>query len=397
MRKIIVCLIFASLALLISGCLSPQVVTAQDTTPLELYLFHGEGCPHCAKEKIFLGNIKSEYGEKIKIIEYEIYNNKKNAEIFKQTTEKMNIDVRGVPFLIVGDRYFIGYGSDADTGVEIKEAIDKCLSQTCVEIIKEAPKEEIPTEDDDPVYIDTYLWGKFNIKSVSIPIATVIIAFIDGFNPCAMWILIFLITMLVNMEDKKKLLTLGSIFIVTSGVVYFLFLSAWFNLFKFIGYIYWIKVIIGITALATGIVHIRTAIFTKEECHLTNPKQRASIIERIKKILSQKSYLLAIIGIITLAASVNLIEVLCSAGLPAIYTNLLSSVNLTQTQYYAYLLMYVVIFMLDDLLIFVIAVKTFEVAGITKKYSKYSNLIGGIALIIIGLILIFKPELLMFG
>jgi len=397
MKKFTLYIFFVALSILIYGWLIPRGVHAQESKAINLYLFYGEGCPHCAKEKVFLDELKSEYQEKIDITEYEIYYNKKNADIFEQTIEEMNVDVGGVPFLIVGDEYFIGYGSDADTGSGIKKAIDKCLTETCTDIFNSTLNEKRNSDNKDPLYIDTYFWGKFDIKSVSIPLATVIIAFIDGFNPCAMWILIFLTTMLVNMKDKKKLFTLGSIFILTSGVVYFLFLSAWFNIFKFIGYVYWIKVVIGITAVITGIIHVRTAIFSKEECHLTNPKQRASIIERIKKTLNQKSYLLAILGIITLAASVNLIEVVCSAGLPAIYTNLLSSVELSTTQYYLYLLMYVFIFMLDDLLIFVIAIKTFEVAGITKKYSKYSNLIGGGVLFIIGLILIFKPELLMFG
>jgi hypothetical protein len=102
-------------------------------------------------------------------------------------------------------------------------------------------------------------------------------------------------------------------------------------------------------------------------------------------------------GIISLAISVNLIELVCSAGLPAIYTNLLSSIELPGWQYYLYLFFYILIFMLDDLIIFFVAVKTFQVTGITNKYTKYSSLIGGIIILIIGVLLIFKPEVLMFG
>jgi len=232
---------------------------------------------------------------------------------------------------------------------------------------------------------------------LSLPVITIIIAFMDGFNPCAMWILIFLITMLINMKDKKKLYILGTVFIVTSALVYFVFLSAWFNFFQFVGYVYWIKIAIGLVALATGSVHVKNALTSKGECHVTNSQQRASIMERIKKITKENNIWVAVIGMVILAISVNFIEVVCSAGLPAVYTNLLASANLSTVNYYLYLILYTVIFMFDDLFIFFVAVKTFHATGITSKYSKYSGIVGGVLMIIIGLILILKPELLMFG
>jgi hypothetical protein len=261
----------------------------------------------------------------------------------------------------------------------------------------ETENKSTPNSDNSTTQINTYIFGNIDLKSVSLPLATILIAVVDGFNPCAMWILIFLITMLINMKDKKKLYILGSVFIITSGAVYFLFLSAWFNFFSLIGYVYWIKIIIGIVAIISGILHIKGALFSKGGCKATNEGQRESIMERIKKSLGQKSFLLSIIGIISLAISVNLIEVVCSAGLPAIYTNLLSSIKLSTYEYYLYLLLYIFFFMLDDLIIFFIAIKTFEVTGIAKKYTKWSNLIGGVIILIIGIILIIKPELLMFG
>ena len=317
-------------------------------------------------------------------------------------------------FLVIGEKYFVGYESNETTGTEISNEIERCIEHGCIDNLSElllgekklnttsTPKGVIissgtNSENNSPLYLETYIFGKINIKDISLPLATILIALVDGFNPCAMWILIFLITMLINMKDKRKLYILGSTFIFTSGIVYFFFLSAWFNFFKLVGYVYWIKVIIGIIAIVSGILHIKSALFSKGGCHATNEKQRESIIERIKKVLGEKSFVLAIFGIVTLAISVNLIEVVCSAGLPAVYTNLLSSIKLSPFEYYFYLFLYVIIFMLDDLIIFFIAVKTFEVTGITKKYTKWSSLIGGIIILIIGIILIIKPELLMFG
>lgn len=394
------------------------LVKAEEITPVNLYLFYGEGCPHCSKERAFLEKAKERYGDKIVINEYEIYYNYKNASIFMNTVKRLNINNGGVPLLVFSDDKFIsGYGIDATTGVQITSMIEGCLKDGCdFDIEKVFHPEEITKDssdilikdsitepisetniNDNPIMINTYLFGNIDLKKLSLPVATAVIALVDGFNPCAMWILIFLITMLINMKDRKKLYILGSVFIIASGLVYLVFLAAWFNFFKFIGYVYWIKVIIGVVAIVSGIMHIKSALFSKGGCKATNETQRETIMMKIKRTLDEKNFLLSIIGIITLAISVNLIEVVCSAGLPAVYTSLLSTINLSTFEYYSYLLFYVFIFMIDDLLIFFIAIKTFEVTGIAKKYTTWSSLVGGIIILIIGIILISKPELLMFG
>jgi len=359
-------------------------IKAKDES-IQLDLFYGNGCPHCALEREFLKEIKQKYQEKIVINEYEIYYNKENAGIFNQEINKFKIETAGVPILIIKDDYVLGYRNNETTGVEIERKIVNYLNE-----------ENIPENEESPTYLNIFS-KKIDLKTVSLPIATILIAFVDGFNPCAMWILIFLITMLINMKDKKKLYILGSTFVFVSGFMYFIFLSAWFNFFKFIGYVYWIKVIIGIVAIISGILHIKNGLFSKGECKATNENQREKIIEKIKKTLNKKNLFLSLLGIVGLAVSVNLVEIVCSAGLPAVYTNLLSTTKLSIFEYYFYLLLYVLIFMLDDLLIFIIAIKTFEITGISKKYTKFSGIVGGVIIFIIGIILIIKPELLMFG
>lgn len=386
-------------------------VKAQDSKePVVMHLFYGEGCPHCAKEIDFLESKLAEWGDIVELNKYESYYNSENAQYFNEALEIFQIEQGGVPFLIVGDQYLLGYGSDATTGAEIEALVNYCFENSCDDVVTKyilndaevVPSVKIEEEKEvespkDEVLIDIPLLGSVNLRDFSLPIATILIAFVDGFNPCAMWILIFLITMLVNMKDRKKLYILGSTFIITSGFVYFLFLSAWFNLFKFIGYVYWIKVIIGIIAIISGIIHLRNGLITKGECHSVDKDKRTSLMDKIKKTISEKNYVLAMLGMITLAISVNLVEVVCSAGLPAVYTNLLSSIELPAVKHYSYILLYVIIFMIDDLAVFFIAIKSLEVVGITRKYSRISGIIGGILILIIGILLIFKPEVLMFG
>lgn len=357
-----------------------------ENNKVEIKLFYGEGCPHCALEREFIDKLVTKYQNKVFVQEYEIYYNQENAQIFTNLVKDLKIETAGVPLLLIDNDYVLGYGKDDTTGIEIENKIKKILGN----------EEKVEESKTNPVYLNIFS-KKIDLKSVSLPIATILIAFVDGFNPCAMWILVFLITMLINMKDKKKLYILGATFIFVSGLMYLVFLSAWFNFFKFVGYVYWIKVIIGIVAIISGIMHIKSGLFSKGECKATNQNQRQKIIQKVKNILNQKKIFLSLIGIISLAISVNLVEIVCSAGLPAVYTNLLSTINLSTFEYYFYLLLYVLIFMLDDLLIFFLAIKTFEVSGISKKYTKMSGIVGGIIILIIGIILIIKPELLMFG
>ena len=129
-------------------------------------------------------------------------------------------------------------------------------------------------------------------------------------------------------------------------------------------------------------------------------KERLSAIWLGKKIYQtedEKSFVIAILGVMFLAISVNLIELACSAGLPVIFTQVLAMNDLSTLEYWIYIFIYIFFFMIDDLIVFAIAVKTMELTGITTKYTKYSHLIGGLLMFIIGILLIVKPEWLMFN
>jgi glutaredoxin len=401
------------------------------------YLFYGEGCPHCAQEGEFLESLKIEYPE-LEIKRFEIYYNQDNAKLMQTIGETLNISISGVPFLFIGDQYFIGY-SEGVTSIEIENKINNCLEKKCpdvVEIILDFQKteEEIKNSGDNIIGstlteeiinfpeenkenfseidseinnvketkikdINIPLLGKINISDFSLPVLSIFLGFLDGFNPCAMWTLLFLISLLLGMKDRKKMWILGSAFIVSSAAVYFVFMSAWLNLILFLGFIIWLRIIIGMVALGGGVYSLKEFFFNKNVavCKVVNNDKKQKVFEKLKKIINQKSFLLSLGGIIILAFLVNLVELVCSAGLPAIYTQILALNNLPLWQYYLYILLYILFFMLDDLFVFFIAMITLQMTGITTKYAKYSRLIGGLAMLIIGLLLILKPEWLMFG
>ena len=175
---------------------------------------------------------------------------------------------------------------------------------------------------------------------------------------------------------------------------------AWLNFTNFVMTIPWIKLLIALIALTGGFINLWSFVktVTKEDgCTVVDEKKRKKYFTKIKEIVNNKSFILALIGIIVLAASVNIVELACSAGLPIAFTSLLSSNKLTTFAYMMYILIYILFFLLDDIIVFVIAMKTLEVSGISTKYGKISHLVGGLIMILIGALMIFKPEWLMLG
>jgi len=376
------------------------------------YFFYGEGCPHCAKEEAFFESIGSKYPT-LELKKFEVYYNKENSSLLKKVGESLGVGVSGVPFLVIGDKTFVGF-SETSTPTEIENRIRECLSgeytdsvsgilalHEKINIDKEKNKntdvknEITPTKEK---ILKVPFLGEINIYNFSIPALAVLIGLLDGFNPCAMWVLIFLISLLLGMKDKKRMWILGSAFIVASASVYFIFMAAWLNLILFLGFVVWVRLIIGIVSLIGGGYSFREFFKNKSNtCKVTSGEKEQKIFDKLKNIVRQNNFWLALGGIILLSFMVNLVELVCSAGLPAMFTQVLAMNNLSTVQYYLYILLYIFFFMLDDLIVFFIAMFTLKMSGLSSKYARYTNLIGGILMVIIGLLLIFKPEVLMFG
>lgn len=366
---------------------APQVLSGEK---IEVYFFWGEGCPHCAKEKVFLEKLEKKYPE-IEIKSYEVYYNSENQKLFQEFAKKYNVQQLGVPLTIIGEKFFLGYRDDETSGKEIENYLQKILKE-------EKPKEEIGK-------IKLPIFGEISLSKLSLPALTVLLGTLDGFNPCAMWILLFLIALLINTRSRKRMFLVGGTFILASGIVYFLLLSAWLNLFLAISYVNLTRILIGTFALGAGTWQIKNFLtFNPKVCRVLGitpkglkGKLNGRLRARTEKIVASPLTLAMIGGLIILALGVNLVEFFCSAGLPATFTRILALNQLSTLSYYFYLLLYTFVFMLDDLIIFSLAVITLSKIGFTDKYNYWATLIGGLLIFTLGILLIFKPELLMFG
>lgn len=348
---------------------------------INIYLFYSYTCPHCHDEIEYFKELEKKYENKINIYKYEVLKNKDNAVLMKTTKNLFYVSSTGVPFTVIGKEYILGFSETT------KDQIDYILDNYLKEennIKNETQERTIP------------ILGKIDVKKTSLTLVGIILGFIDGFNPCAMWILLLLINMTLSINDRKKMITIGLTFIITSGIIYFLSMLG-ISVILDLTMVTLVRDLIALVAIILGIYNLYIYIKTRKDtgCHVVDKEKRKGIIKKINDILSKKSLLLMILGTIVLASSVNLVELACSLGFPTIYLELLSINNIHGLAKILYLIIYILFYLIDDLIIFLIAVFTLKSKGISTRYNKLVNLIGGILMILMGLLLIFKPNWIM--
>lgn len=351
---------------------------------VNIYLFYSYTCPHCHDEIEYFKILEDKYKDKINIYKYEVVKNKDNLAMMNASKNLFDVTSAGVPFTVIGKEYILGFSEP--TKDEFTYIIDNYLNENKENNINDKVEKTIP------------LLGKIDAKKTSLTLVGIILGFIDGFNPCAMWILLLLINMTLGMKEKKKMIVIGLTFILTSGVIYFLSMLG-MSVILDLTMINLVRDLIAVVAIILGIYNLYVYIKTRKDtgCHVVDKKKRKGIIKRINEIMSKKSTLLAILGTIVLASSVNLVELACSLGFPTIYLELLTLNNIHGITKIIYLILYIFFYLIDDLVVFLIAVFTLKSKGISTRYNKLVNLIGGILMILMGILLIFKPEWIMFN
>ncbi len=349
------------------------------------FFFHPQ-CPHCHKQQKFNAYLKTKYPQ-LKWAEYDI-TIEKNAQLLTKVVEDTH-SAMGVPRTYIGPYEILGFDTDETTGVTLEKAI-QAYTQNDPSLFEKSNRQW-----EDLQSIEIPLIGKINYSDYSLLPLAVVLGLVDGFNPCAMWVLVYLISLIMTLQDPKKIWFLVGTFVAASGGLYFLFMTAWLNVFLFVGYVRMITLIIGLIALGAGILNIKEYLQTKGElaCTVGDSESKKKTLSRIEQIVHSPLTVFSVLSIILLAFVVNSIEFVCSAALPAIFTHTLALSNLSTLQHYGYILIYDFFFMLDDLIIFTLAVLALN-TDIAHRYAKYCKIIGGVVLMVLGGIMVFYPELL---
>lgn len=378
------CLVVA-LALLLTGTLSPSFSATEDQavpcTTIEI--FHRYGCPHCDKALRFLYNLKARQPS-IELLEYEVESSPKNQDRFEAVNRAAGVSTPGVPSIFVCGRFFVGFDEPETTGRSIELLISLNQAQSDGSII----------EPSRPETITSWL-GTIDVQKLGLPLFTVALGLLDGFNPCAMWVLLFLLSLLVNLRDRRRIALIASVFVLTSGAVYFAFMAAWLNMFLIIGFSRTLQVVVGLVAILIGLVHVKTFYAPESGFNLSIPdRAKPGLYARARKVIQAENLYGALLGVTVLAVVVNLIELICTAGLPALYTQVLTRHGLDTLQYYSYLLLYNLAYMFDDALMVGITVYTLTRHKLQPSQGRWLKLTSGAVVLTLGILLVFVPHLL---
>lgn len=360
-------------------------------TPVVHFFFH-PACQFCQEQKKFNQYLQVKYPE-VQLLAHDI-SNQENAALQAKLIEQAGGDSSrlSVPMTFAGPYVISGFQSAATTGLKIEQALQAYL--------RNDPSLAGGTdlswrERETKGRLELPLVGEIRLADYPLLALAVLIGLVDGFNPCAMWVLVYLISVIITIQDRRKIWFLVGSFVGASGVLYFLFMSAWLNIFLYIGYLRFLTLAVGLFAMGAGVLSLREFIISKGRltCKVGDAHYKKQTMGRIERIVHAPLNLLSVVSVILLAFMVNSIEFVCSAALPAIFTHTLSLRQLPAVEYYGYILIYDFFFMLDDLVIFSLAALAMDTA-IGQRYAKHCKIMGGLLLLGLGLIMTFWPEML---
>ena len=372
-RTIGICLV-----LLIVG--SGAWVQAGEPVP-DLEVFVRAGCPHCEAAKVFLGELRREQPS-LRIVVHDIAENSVARQRLGMLAAERGITNIGVPTFLIGTELIIGFLSADTTGAEIRARLDRHTQGA-------APPPAVES-------IQTKWFGELRVGNLGLPLFTIVIGLLDGFNPCSMWVLIFMLSLLAGLDNRPKMLLIAGTFVAVEGIAYFAFMAAWLNMFLLIGLSRITELILGSIAGLVGVLNIKDFWAFRRGISLGIPEAaKPGLYARMRRILQAENILAALLGTVMLAVLVQAVELVCTAGLPALYTRILTMQQLERWVYYGYLALYNVAYMLDDVLVLTLGVITMSHYKLQEREGRWLKLISGIVMVGLSTVMIVKPDWLM--
>lgn len=386
------------LVLLFCLVIRPGVGMTSESAP-DVEVFVRTGCPHCEAAKVFLEQLRRTHPD-LRILFHDIAVDRDALARLHRLAQDQALPVVGVPAFYLNGELIVGYQDDQSTGARLLAMLDRPPARPAVEPFAacrpaqpDCQAKAQATAEADTIVLP---WvGRVGVAELGLPLFTLAIGLLDGFNPCAMWVLLFLLSLLATLRDRFGMVLISGTFVLVSGLIYFAFMAAWLNLFLLIGLSHAVQFILGALAIGIGLVNVKDFFAFRRGFSLSIPDAaKPGLYARIRRIVQAEHRAGALIGVIVLAGLVNLVELLCTAGFPALYTQVLSTYHLPTWHYYAYLGLYNLAYIADDALMVTLAVVTLGRRKLDEREGRWLKLLSGAVMIALGLLLIVKPSLL---
>ncbi len=389
-------------SLVISFCItllcaaSFSIVSPASADVTRLYYYSAENCPHCREYGPLVHKLTNQFPG-IELIEKDIWLDRSAfEEMIKLLATHGDLSV-STPTLFLGNKVWIGL--DHEKLRDIEAHLEECIASSCLDALERLQQNRemliADQQDAEDTMILIPLLGDLDAREVSLPLVTLTLGLLDSVNPCAFFVLLFLLSLMVHAHSRMRMLTVGIVFVGFSGLIYFLFMAAWLNLFLATGGIRFVTLLAGLVALVIGAFNIKDYFLFHKGLSLSIPeKVKPGLYHRVRDLIKSANYLSLLGGTALLAIAANSYELLCTAGFPMVFTRILTLQELPIWQYYTYLVLYNVIYVIPLLIIVIIFAVTLGAHQLTERQGRCLKLISGVMMADMGLILAFFPTLL---
>ena len=383
-----------------AGISVPEKSGETTAQPADIEVFVRNGCPHCAKAELFLQALKREQPA-LRIVIHDVAQEPAALEQLQRLAKNQGLGTVRVPAFQVGGQLIVGFSDEITTGQLIRGALAQAQTSKNQNTSGSCEAEqslsceagaEVSTKAPQAFMLD-FFGRRLSLDEVGLPLFTLAMGLLDGFNPCSLWVLILMISLLAPMNNRLRMFAIAGTFIAVEGVAYFIFMAAWLNLFLFIGLSRISEIVIAAIALLAGMINLKDFWFYGRGVSLSIPDAaKPDIYARMRRILQAQNLAGALIGTVVLAILVQIVELLCTSGFPALYTRILTLKQLDSMSYFGYLLLYNVAYMFDDVIILAIGVITLSQRRLQEKEGRWLKLISGLVMVGLGVYLIAAPN-----
>lgn len=362
--------------------------------PLTLYVFSSVDCPHCVAQKPFLETLAAQ-DSRVQLEEFEVMRAGQHHEQFRRMAAAHGIESGSVPTLFVGGRAWVGDSPLIRT--QMAAWVEHCLVDgACVD--SAALESGMATRDlpERATVLDVPVLGNVDLALQPLLLGTALIAFVDGFNPCSLWVLTILLALVIHSGSRRRVLIVGLTFLSVTATIYGLFISGVFGVLSYVLYIDWIHWLVAGFALLFGLVNIKDYFWYKRGLSFTiDDRHKPGMFNRMRGLIGEQASTPALImATATMAAGIALIELPCTAGFPVIWSGLVAAHDIDLSYFLLLLGVYLLIYLGIELVIFVTALVSFRIDRFEERHGRWLKLIGGLIMLALALILLIRPELM---
>ncbi len=376
---------------------APAPCAAETRDRVILYYFWAQGCPHCAAAKPMLAGLQQRHPE-LEIRSFEVGDSAENQRRFAAMAAKFGIEPSGIPAFFLGSQHWLGY-SEQVTPRLLEAAVSRCLSAGCPDAGADDTIGDVPgpgPPGSAPAVVSLPFVGEIDPAAQSLILSTLLIAAVDGVNPCSLWVLSILLALTLRTGSRRTTAVTGLVFIFVTGLVYALFIGGLFTVFAVLSFAPIVRIIVAALATAFAAINIKDFFWFKSGVSLSIPEaSKPGIYDRMRRILASAQSLPALVGsTVVLAIGVSFVELACTAGFPVLWTNIVAARDISPAAFVALLSLYMLVYQIDELLIFAFAVATMRITKLQEKQGRMLKLLSGMLMLSLAIAMLVDPSLL---